>query len=409
MAYPPPPPSSHPSPPPRPPSRRRPPWPLLVGAAAVALVVLGAGILWALGGADGSLRQVRGVVGSEKVPFFEDERVRSRLAELGYEVTVRPRGSRAIAEAIEEGEDFGSPGSTPSTEHFKEVNGIEEEYRPFSTPMVLLSYEPIAEALAEAGVAAQESDGTWSFDMQAYLDLTEERTRWRDLPGDSVSSNNRNELLIRTTDPRTSNSAAMHLVVLSYLLNDEEIVQGTSVDDDLAATLSRLFLAQGQPPDSSQQPFEHYRDLGPGHTPLVWAYEFQYIAAAVHGPALPEDAVLMYPSPTVFSTHTILPVTEAGSEIGRLLTEDEVLQTLAADYGFRTEDTERFEELVGEHALPVRRQVGDVVHEPAYRTVEALIGRIEQEYSDSGQPAPAADQQPGPGGPGGPLNDRRNP
>ncbi|KOX18083.1 hypothetical protein [Nocardiopsis sp. NRRL B-16309] len=401
MAYPPPHPPA--------PARRRPPWPLLVAAAAVALLVLVAAALWAIGRADGSLTRVRGVVGSEKVPFFEDERVRSRLAELGYEVTVRPLGSRAIAEAIEEGEDFGSPGSTPSTEHFKEVNGVEEEYRPFSTPMVLLSYEPIAEALAEAGVAAQESDGTWSFDMQAYLDLTEERTRWRDLPGDSVSGSNRNELLIRTTDPRTSNSAAMHLVVLSYLLNDEEIVQGTSVDDDMAATLSRLFLAQGQPPDSSQQPFEHYRDLGPGHTPLVWAYEFQYIAAAVHGPALPEDAVVMYPSPTVFSTHTILPVTEQGSEVGRLLTEDEGLQALAADYGFRTEDTERFEALVSEHALPIREQVGDVVHEPAYRTVEALIGRIEQEYSDSGQPAPAADRQPGPGGPGGPLDDRRMP
>jgi hypothetical protein len=381
----------------------------VAAAAAVALLVVVAASLWAVGRLGGSPQQVQGVVGSEKVPFFEDERVRDRLAELGYEVTVRPQGSRAIAESIEEGEDFGSPGSTPSTERFKEVNGVDEEYRPFSTPMVLLSYEPIAQALAEEGVAALESDGTWSFDMQAYLDLTEERTRWRDLPGDSVSASNRNELLIRTTDPRTSNSAAMHLVVLSYLLNDEEIVQGTSIDDDLAETIARLFLAQGQPPDSSQQPFEHYRDLGPGHTPLVWAYEFQYIAAAVHGPALPEDAVVMYPSPTVFSTHTVLPLTEAGSEVGRLLTEDPELQTLAADYGFRTEDMAHFQGLVSEHGLPVREQVGDVVHEPAYQTVEALIGRIEQEYDDSGQPPPAADGASAPGGPGGPLNDRRNP
>lgn len=75
----------------------------------------------------------------------------------------------------------------------------------------------------------------------------------------------------------------MYVVVLSYLLNGEAVVPPGSLDGELAETLSRLFLSQGQPP---------------------------------------EDAVLMHPEPTVYSTHTVVPFSDAGDEVGRLLTED---------------------------------------------------------------------------------------
>lgn len=43
----------------------------------------------------------------------------------------------------------------------------------------------------------------------------------------------------------------MHVVVLPYLLNVEGVVSPGTEDDELTETLSRLFLAQGQPPESS--------------------------------------------------------------------------------------------------------------------------------------------------------------
>ena len=347
----------------------------------------------------GSPVVVEGVVGSEKVALFEDERVRDRFVELGYDVQVRPRGSRLMAEAADRS-DFVSPSSTIASEHVRELHGVTTEYRPFSTPMVMLTYAPLAEALRESGVTGEAEDGTWSFDMSAYLELTEERTRWRDLPGDSVSSGNRNEVLARTTDPRTSNSAAMHVVVLSYLLNGEEVVSPGTEDDELTETLSRLFLAQGQPPESSQQPFEQFRDLGPGHTPLLWAYESQYVHAAVRGPALPEDTVLMYPEPTVYSTHTIVPFGEAGDAVGRLLTEDVELRELVSEHGYRTDDTEHFADLVDEHGLPVRVRVGDVVHSPAHEALEALLNTIETAYEDTGT-RPAVEEDAASGRAGG--------
>ncbi|OOC53050.1 MULTISPECIES: hypothetical protein [Nocardiopsis] len=364
----------------------------VVVASAVAVVLAAAlGLVVVNRLAGGDLVLVEGVVGSEKVALFDDELVGERFAELGYEVRVRPRGSRLMAEDVD-GADFVSPGSGPASEHVRELHGISTEYRLFSTPMVLLSYQPVVDALAGVDVAGRGGDGTWSFDLAAYLELTRERTRWRDLPGDAVSSSNRNEVLVRTTDPRTSNSAAMHVAALSYLLNGEEVVTPGQVDDDLTGTLARLFLAQGQPPESSQQPFEQFRDLGAGHTPLLWAYESQYVDAMVNGPALARDAVVLYPEPTVYAVHTAVPFTEEGDAVGRLLARDPVLQERAAAHGFRTEGGAHFEDLVAEHGLPVRTRIADVVNTPTYGVLEDLLAGIEDAYGDSGARPPAPDE-----------------
>ena len=45
---------------------------------------------------------------------------------------------------------------------------------------------------------------------------------------------------------------------------------------------------------------------------------------------------LVYPSPTVLSKHTLVPVTDDGDRVGQLLSEDPELQRLAAVHGFRT-------------------------------------------------------------------------
>ncbi|MDT0327365.1 hypothetical protein [Nocardiopsis lambiniae] len=366
---------------------------LLLGAACAVVVAL----IIAIGAAlvdrwGGGLVVVDGVVGSEKVDFFRDERVVARFAELGYEVNVRPRGSRLMAQDVDEA-DFVSPGSDIVADHIQEVHGVSTEYRMFSTPMVVLSYEPLAEALREAGVARRAEDGTWSFDLAAYLELTEERTRWRDLPGDSVGSGNRNEVLVRTTDPRTSNSAGMYAAVLSYLLNDEEVVPPGGPDQEIVDRLAGLFLAQGQPPESSQQPFEQFRDLGPGHTPLLWAYEAQYVHAVVNGPVPPDDVVLLYPEPTVYSAHTLVPLNERGDAIGALLADDPGLRSSATRHGFRAEGGSAFEELVAEHDLPVRIRVDDVVNTPTHEALEALLSGIEDAYTDNGMRPPAAEER----------------
>ncbi|WP_017624242.1 hypothetical protein [Nocardiopsis chromatogenes] len=376
---------------------------LVVSGLLVAGVL--AAVAWNLAGP--GPQRVTGVIGSEKAPYFADPEVVDRLADLGYEVEVRTRGSRSIARADLDGADFGFPGSDPSAEAFQREHGTEREYRPFYSPMVVLSHRPVAEALRGAGLAAEEDDGTWTLDMAAYLDLTADRTRWRDLPGGGYEGAGRSEVLVRTTDPRTSNSAAMYLSVVAYLLNGEQVPQEAPDAED-AERIARLFLAQGAPPESSKQPFDQYAALGAGHTPLLWAYEAQYAGTRGSGTGLPEGAVVMYPAPTTVSNHTLLPLTDAGDEVGRLLTEAPELQRLAAEHGFRTADAELFATAAEEADRPVRAQVSDVVNAPAYEVVEAVLSGLEDAYADGGMPAPA-EEASDTGGDGADGRDTGNP
>ncbi|TDQ55032.1 hypothetical protein EV190_101353 [Actinorugispora endophytica] len=335
---------------------------------------------------------VSGVIGSEKEPFFSHPDVRARFAELGYEVEVETAGSRSIAtEADLEGRDFAFPSSTASAETLKAEAGADRDHQPFYSPMVVLTRESVVGSLMEGGLVREDENGVRVFDMAAYLELAAERTRWRDLPGDGgFSSANRNELLIRTTDPRSSNSAAMYLAVVGYLLNDEEIITGA--DPELVDEAARLFLAQGDPPRTSQQPFDQFVALGAGHTPLLWAYEAQFVSARVNTEAFPQDVVMLYPAPTTTSTHTLIPLTDEGDEVGRLLVEDPELQRLAALNGFRTADPGQFTDVALEHGITVPEQPRDVVNAPSYEVLEGLLREIESRYSAEGAGAAAEDE-----------------
>ncbi|MGW0178926.1 three-helix bundle dimerization domain-containing protein, partial [Nocardia sp. NPDC003345] len=129
----------------------------------------------------------------------------------------------------------------------------------------------------------------------------------------------------------------------------------------------------------SAGPFEEYLTAGMGATPMTWIYEAQFVAAAVQGRLRPE-MVLLYPSPTVVSRHTLVPLDAQGEEIGALLHNDADLQSLAAEHGFRTGDTARFDEVVTEHDVQVAPDVVDVVDVPAYETLEHLLDGVAGAY-----------------------------
>ncbi|GHC89153.1 hypothetical protein GCM10007079_34890 [Nocardiopsis terrae] len=74
------------------------------------------------------------------------------------------------------------PAKVALFEDVRELHGVTAGYRPFSTPVVLLGHGPVAAASAEARVASRAEDGTWSFDMAAYLELAGERTRCPEAP-----------------------------------------------------------------------------------------------------------------------------------------------------------------------------------------------------------------------------------
>ncbi|WP_210749682.1 three-helix bundle dimerization domain-containing protein [Nocardia vermiculata] len=320
----------------------------------------------------------RGVVGSEKLSFFRDPAVVEALARNGIRLEVEPAGSRQIATTVDlSGADFAFPSSSLAAERIQRERAITTKYTPFSSPMVIATFRPIAEALTRAGIV--RPGPVPAFDMRRYLALAQQGVQWDRLPGNTAYPVRKN-VLISTTDPRTSNSAAMYLAVAAYVANDDAIVRGSTAEQFVLSKVSRLFTGQGYTDNSSAGPFAEYLAGGMGPTPMVWGYESQFVEAAIAG-KLPADAVLAYPSPTVLSRHTLIPFSPTGDRIGRLLSTDPVLQRLAAEHGFRTADPSAFAGVVADHRVPVARDLVDVVDTPTYDTLEHLLDGVARAYN----------------------------
>ncbi len=324
-----------------------------------------------------------GVIGSEKRAFFEDPDVKAALARHGFEVTVDTAGSREIATSVDLSKyDFAFPSSTVAAERILQptpgrptVTG--KKYPVFSSPMAIATYQPIVNLLSAAGIAKQV-DGVWSFNIRKYADLAKAGWRWTNIRGNTTYPVNK-RILITTTDPRTSNSAAMFLSIVSYVANHNLVVQTEADEKKVLPLVAPLFVNQGYTDSSSEGPFDDYLSLGMGKSPMVNIYEAQFVEAAVQRKLKP-DMVLMYPSPTVQSKHTLVSLNADGERLGELLSTDAELQKLAARHGFRTADPRQFATVVREHHVPVIDDVIDVADTPTYDTLERLLDGVSKAY-----------------------------
>lgn len=360
-----------------------------IGLAILLIVGVGYGILSSVRDSVGpGAVPLRGLIGSEKAPFFADARVTAALRRGGFVVSVSTAGSRQIAGADLSGDDFAFPAGVPAAEKIRKDHVGSQAFVPFYTPMAIATWKPIVDLLTKAGAIHRSGDLT-TLDMSAYLKLVDANTRWKDLPGNTTYAVNKS-ILITSTDVRTSNSAAMYLALTSYVANGDNIVENDAQVATLMDRLAPLFLRQGFVASSSEEPFDDYLVQGMGKSPMVMIYESQFIqrAAAADG-SISADMQLVYPDPTILSKHTFVGLTPNGIRLGNFLTNDPEIRSLATEYGFRTTDTAAFTKFVADHALPVPNTLIDVIDPPTYETLEAMITRLEADYS-GGVPSPSA-------------------
>ncbi|SDK64721.1 hypothetical protein [Nonomuraea jiangxiensis] len=321
---------------------------------------------------------VRGVIGSEKKPFFDDPRVKAAFARQGLRVEVDTAGSRQIVTDVDLSRyAFAFPSSVPAAEQIKNDRGATTTYSPFYSPMAVATFEPIAGLLVKAGLLRDSGKGYQILDIKKYLDIVSKGTRWDQIPGNSEYPA-RKRVLLTTTDIRTSNSAAMYLSAIGYVANGDDVPTSDAQISKIAPVLAPAVLDQGFAESSSEASFDDYLALGAGKTPMLVVYEAQYLAHVFAGDgAIKPDMRLVYPSPTVLSKHTLVPLAEPGNRVGELLTKDPELQALAAAYGFRTTDPKAFDDLVAKTKAPAASGLVDVVEPPTYERLDRLITTID--------------------------------
>ncbi len=355
---------------------------LLAGLLAIGVV---AAIAVSVAGrqtpASGRLTLVRGVIGSEKQAFFQDPGVIDVFRRHGLDVQVDTAGSRQIATSIDLSKyDFAFPAGVPAAEKIRRDRKVTTSYSPFFTPMAVATFKPIVQLLQAAGVAKLEAGGYYTLDMKAYLDLVAKNTRWSDLPNNTTYPAGKT-VLITSTDVRKSNSAAMYLAIASYVANGNNIVQDGPQAQAVLPAVAPLFLKQGYTESSSEAPFDDYLSIGIGKTPMVMIYEAQFIArAAAKDGSITPQMVLMYPSPTVESKHTIVPLTPRGDQAGQLLLHDPELLRLAVKYGFRTADTAYFNQFTSSHGVTLPNPLVNVIDPPTYEALETMITGIDLRF-----------------------------
>lgn len=335
------------------------------------------------GGPGGKLTQLHGVIGSEKRAYFEDPDVVARLEELGYSVSVTTAGSRQIATTTDIAEqDFVFPSSAPATQKVREQGSGYSVDFPFFTPMAVASWKPIADLLVAEGVVSEEN-GAYTLDVDKYMDLARSGKRWRDLGETYPSPRN---VQIRSTDIRTSNSAAMYLSLLAWEVAERDPERRDDVGY-LIDEISPFFTAQGYSEASSSGPFTDYLSQGIGAAPMVMVYEAQFLGEQMRpNSRIRDDMVLLYLSPTVLANHGIVGVSAGGKELGRLLSNDPQLQQLAARHGFRPANSGSLADELADRGFDAPSDYVNSIDPPSYDRLEQLIDGVGQRYA--GAPAP---------------------
>ena len=363
---------------------------ILVGVV-MAAIALGRGLLPfgdgnegdTTGGSGGKLTQLHGVIGSEKRAYFEDPDVVTRLEELGYRVSVTTAGSRQIATTTDIAEqDFVFPSSAPATQKVREQGSGYSVDFPFFTPMAVASWKPIADLLVAEGVVSEEN-GAYTLDVNKYMDLARSGKRWRDLGEAYPSPRN---VQIRSTDIRTSNSAAMYLSLLAWEVAERDPERRDDVGF-LIDEIAPFFTAQGYSEASSSGPFTDYLSQGMGAAPMVMVYEAQFLGEQMRpNSRIRDDMVLLHLSPTVLANHGIVGVSAGGKELGRLLSNDPQLQQLAARHGFRPANSGSLADELADRGFDAPSDYVNSIDPPSYDRLEQLIDGVGQRYA--GAPAP---------------------
>jgi hypothetical protein len=368
---------------------------LAIGLAALLILGVGIALFSSIQGRLGPAAvPIHGVIGSEKLPFFQDPRVIAAFHRGGFDVDVDTAGSRQIATLDLSNDDFAFPAGAPAAEKIRRTVSGTTSVVPFFTPMAIATWQPIVDLLTTAGLVKTSPQGYLTLDMNAYMQLVAQDKRWKDLPGNTTYPVNKS-ILMTSTDVRRSNSAAMYLSIASYVANGNNVVQNDSNIDHIVDLTSPLFLKQGFVESSSEEPFNEYLVQGIGKAPMVVIYEGQYLArAAANDGSITPEMRLIYLQPTIYSNHTWVGLTDAGKRAGDFLATDPELRNLVTQYGFRTSDTQGFQDYFKSHNVTVPANLIDVIEPPSYEALEAMITRIEALYSGQGLPTPAPDFSP---------------
>ncbi|MDO5136312.1 MAG: substrate-binding domain-containing protein [Eubacteriales bacterium] len=283
----------------------------------------------------GTVTEINGYVGGEKIGLLEDEEIQ-KLLKKKYHLSIdyAKAGSIDMISADMTGKNFLFPSNQTALELYEKAKGapVKSEIV-LNTPIVLYTRKPVAQALIAQNIASVTDDISY-IHMEKLAQCIEAGKTWADLGMPQLYGS----VTVGTTDPTKSNSGNMFAGLLANTL-----CGGVADKNSLPELLPRLkdiFQRLGYMESSSSDLFDQFLKTGMGAKPLIAGYESQLLEFAAENPdtwkQIREDIVILYPTPTVWSSHVFIALDQSGAAgIPALLDKD--IQRLAWEkHGFRT-------------------------------------------------------------------------
>ncbi|MGW3952228.1 hypothetical protein ACWEKM_15170 [Streptomyces sp. NPDC004752] len=313
---------------------------------------------------------------ASKSEFFEDPEVERLLLQHGFRMHITRMGSRGIATQSYQGYDVVFPSGQPAadliTQERARAGHPATTYGPFSSPIVLATYREYAKTLVAAGVARPQQDAAsdgdqplyYRLDMRRFIELAQadggKGKRWDDIGLGRYGLHNGNKVLAQTSDICESNSAGTYLGLVAFVENGNDIPKSEAEADQLAERIKPVLIAQGMPSFEKNQTY--LSPEGKSIAPIAVIYEHQFLAHQIQyrakTGAADDERVLLYPSTRFITEPKLIALSDDGDRLGRLISDDPVLQERAMELGFRLRDANsgftsiRLTEFLKDHHIP---------------------------------------------------------
>ncbi len=351
---------------------------MIIGLAVLLLVIGTAVAYMVFTGSKPQEVRLSGYVGGEKINFLESEDVKSILQkDFGITLDIHRAGSLDMVRAGDlEQRNFLWPSSQTALELYEDLVGPTfKDDNIFNTPIVLYTRAYVADGLVAAGLAKKEED-TYLVDMPALVQAMKENKTWADIGLDRLYG----QISIHTTDPSKSNSGNMFSGLVANMLNNNQVITEAGVPTILP-DLTRIFDKIGYMETSSSDLFNLFLTTGMGNKPVVAGYENQLLEFSSMNPDewqnVKSDIVIMYPTPTVWSSHIFIALDEEGERLMEALKDPRLQQIAWKQHGFRTGVYGSTSQENDFDVPGVANQITQIIQMPGYRAMSLIVAAFE--------------------------------
>lgn len=295
-----------------------------------------------IAGRMGEPTRLFGFAGGEKEGFLNNPKVRKLLeGRFGFILDARRAGSVEMVREralLDQNPQFLWPSSSVMVELARDSGlKIQRDQVIFNSPIVLYSWDKIANGLVKGGYAEAAGGPRYFVDLSKLLKAVIAGETWSALGVTDLFGRAR----VVSTDPAKSNSGFMFAGLCASLLGGDVVTLDSlgPIQGDVAT----LFHRMGFKPSSSGKLFDDYIGGGAGAQPLIVGYENQLIEWVLQDSErwkrveanAPQKPVILYPRPTVFSAHPLISLSKPGDGLIGALLSDSLLELAWEEHGFR--------------------------------------------------------------------------